>query len=156
MTDLVPAGFTVPRTLAAEGFRLEPLGEQHNTSDLLAWTSSIDHIHATPGWTGTWPPGEGMSPEQNLADLRRHAADFEARRSFAYTVLESPGDAVVGCVYIHPDRTDPSVTKVSSWVRADRAELDAVLYRTVSDWLAAEWPLGEIRYAPRPSAPERP
>lgn len=48
MTDLVPADFTVPRTLTAEGFRLEPLGEQHNASDLAAWTSSIDHIHATP------------------------------------------------------------------------------------------------------------
>ncbi|AUY52900.1 N-acetyltransferase [Streptomyces sp. CB01881] len=149
MTDLVPADFAVPRTLTAEGFRLEPLGGQHNASDLAAWSSSIDHIHATPGWTGSWPPAEGMTPEQNLADLRRHAADFERRSGFTYTVLETPGDAVVGCVYIHPDREDPAVAKVSSWVRADRAELDAVLHRTVSAWLAEDWPLGEVRYAAR-------
>ncbi|MFI9328524.1 N-acetyltransferase [Kitasatospora sp. NPDC052868] len=151
MTDhpLVPADFTVPRELVAEGFRLEPLGEQHNTSDLLAWTSSIDHIHATPGWTGTWPPGEGMSPERNLADLRRHAADFENRRGFTYTVLEPAVDEVIGCVYIYPDREEPSVVKVSSWVRADRAHLDAPLYRAVAGWLAEAWPLGEVRYTPR-------
>ncbi|MBP0448866.1 N-acetyltransferase [Kitasatospora sp. RG8] len=149
MTDLVPADFAVPRTLTAEGFRLEPLGEQHNASDLAAWSSSIEHIHATPGWTGSWPPAEGMTPEQNLADLRRHAADFERRSGFTYTVLEAPGDAVVGCVYIYPDREDPAVARVSSWVRADRAELDAVLHRTVSAWLAEDWPLGEVRYAAR-------
>ncbi|MFE2722417.1 N-acetyltransferase [Kitasatospora sp. NPDC059327] len=146
---LVPADFAVPRALAAEGFRLEPLGERHNASDLAAWTSSVDHIHATPGWTGSWPPAEGMTPEQNLADLRRHAADFEHRRAFTYTVLESPGDAVVGCVYIHPDREDPATTRVSSWVRADRAELDAPLYRAVAAWLAADWPLRTVRHSPR-------
>ncbi|MFD0277654.1 GNAT family N-acetyltransferase [Kitasatospora sp. NPDC127111] len=148
-TELVPADFTVPRTLTAEGFRLEPLGEQHNASDLAAWTSSIDHIRATAGFTGGWPPAGGMTPEQNLADLRRHADDFGHRRGFAYTVLETSGEAVVGCVYICPDRDDPSVIAVSSWVRADRAELDAVLYRTVSGWLAEAWPFGEVRYHPR-------
>ncbi|MFF2040409.1 GNAT family N-acetyltransferase [Kitasatospora sp. NPDC058170] len=146
---LVPADFTVPRELVAEGFRLEPLGEQHNTSDLLAWTSSIDHIHATPGWTGTWPPGEGMSPEQNRADLRRHAADFEHRRGFTYTVLDPSDGEVIGCVYIYPDSEHPSATKVSSWVRADRAHLDAPLYRAVAGWLAEAWPLREVRYTPR-------
>lgn len=90
-----------------------------------------------------------MTPEQNLADLRRHAADFEKRFGFTYTVLETPGDAVIGCVYIYPDREEPSVTKVSSWVRADRAHLDAVLHRTVSAWLAEAWPLREVRCFPR-------
>ncbi|MFC5884404.1 N-acetyltransferase [Kitasatospora sp. CM 4170] len=151
MTDhpLVPADFAVPRTLVAEGFRLEPLGEQHNESDHAAWTSSIEYIRADAGFTGGWPPAGGMTPEQNLADLRRHAADFEQRRGFTYTVLEPDADVVVGCVYIYPDRADPSVTKVCSWVRADRAELDAVLRRTVSAWLAESWPLREVRYSPR-------
>ncbi|MFF7455562.1 N-acetyltransferase [Kitasatospora sp. NPDC008115] len=152
MTDhpLVPAAFTVPRTLIAEGFRLEPLGEQHNEADHVAWSASIGHIRATPGWEhGHWPPVEGMSPERNLADLRRHAADFEARRGFTYTVRETPGDAVVGCVYLYPDDERPGGARVSSWVRADRAVLDAAVYRAVRAWLAADWPLAEVRYAPR-------
>ncbi|WP_030243358.1 GNAT family N-acetyltransferase [Streptomyces sp. NRRL S-350] len=151
MTDpLVPADFAVPRELLAPEFRLEPLGEQHNASDHAAWSSSIEHIRATPGFVGrTWPPAEGMPPEQNLADLRRHAADFAARTGFTYTVLEPAGDEVIGCVYIHPDREDPSAVSVSSWVRADRAHLDAPLYRAVSAWLAADWPLGPVRYSER-------
>ncbi|MGW2375278.1 N-acetyltransferase [Kitasatospora sp. NPDC001683] len=150
MTDLVPADFTVPRELLAPEFRLEPLGEQHNASDLAAWTSSIQHIRATPGWAGrSWPPADGMPLERNLDDLRRHAADFEARRGFTYTVLEPDRDEVIGCVYVHPDREDPSVVSVSSWVRADRAELDAPLYRAVSAWLTGHWPLGRFVYAER-------
>ncbi|MEV7025215.1 N-acetyltransferase [Kitasatospora sp. NPDC093558] len=150
INPLVPAEFTVPRTLLAQDFRLEPLGEQHNASDHAAWTSSIEHIRATPGWAGrSWPPSGGMPPEQNLADLRRHAADFANRTGFAYTVLEPGRDEVIGCVYICRDRTDPSVASVSSWVRADRAELDAPLHHAVSTWLATVWPLGEVRYAPR-------
>lgn len=57
---LVPADFTVPRELLAPEFRLEPLGEQHNDSDLAAWTSSIEHIRATPASsaaTGRPSPG---------------------------------------------------------------------------------------------------
>ncbi|MGA5817891.1 N-acetyltransferase [Kitasatospora sp. NPDC094028] len=147
---LVPAEFTVPRELLAPGFRLEPLGEQHNASDLAAWTSSIDHIRATPGWAGRdWPPVGGMTPERNLADLSRHAADFAARTGFTYTVLEPDRDEVIGCVYICPDREDRSVVSVSSWVRADRAELDAPLHRAVSAWLTGHWPLGAFRYAAR-------
>lgn len=150
MTELVPADFTVPRELLAPEFRLEPLGEQHNASDHAAWTGSIAHISATPGWAGRgWPPADGMTPEDNLADLRRHAADFEARRGFTYTVLEPDRDEVIGCLYIYPDREDPSAVSVSSWVRADRAELDAPLYRAVSAWLTDHWPLGRFRYSER-------
>lgn len=146
---LVPADFVVPRTLLAEGFRLEPLGEQHNTADLAAWSGSVAHIRATPGWgAGDWPPVEGMTPEQNAADLRRHAADFERRTGFTYTVRATPGDEVVGCVYVYPHREEPGAVRVSSWVRADRAELDAPLYHAVSAWLA-DWPLADIRYAAR-------
>jgi hypothetical protein len=38
---------------------------------------------------------------------------------------------------------------VSSWVRADRASLDAALYEAVSAWLAAAWPFRAVSYAPR-------
>jgi hypothetical protein len=72
----VPDDFAVPRELVTGDFRLEPLGPQHNAGDYEAWTSSIDHIRATPGFgDGTWPNPE-MTLEENLADLRRHAEDF--------------------------------------------------------------------------------
>lgn len=145
---LVPDDFVVPRELVAERFRLEPLGARHNERDHAAWTGSIDHIRATPGFeAGSWPPVEGMSSDDNLADLRRHADDFENRTGFTYSVLS--GDEVVGCVYIYPARDNPDAAQVRSWVRADHAALDAPLYEAVSRWLATDWPIARVRYAPR-------
>jgi hypothetical protein len=39
---------------------------------------------------------------------------------------------------------------VRSWVRADRADLDTELWRTVTDWLEREWPFSQVAYAARP------
>ena len=144
----VPGDFPVPGELVTAEFRLEPLGPQHNDADYEAWTSSMAHIRATPGFVGrSWPTE--MTPEENLGDLRRHAEDFAGRTGFTYTVLD-PGGRVVGCVYIYPTKDHAAgVAKVESWVRADRAELDVPLHDAVSAWLAGAWPFAEVRYAPR-------
>jgi hypothetical protein len=144
----VPADFVVPLRLEAPQFMLEPLGPEHNRSDYSAWSSSLEHIHATPGWAeSSWP--HEMTVEENHADLQRHADDFDHRSGFTYTVLEPGGDNVVGCVYIYPAPDGAHDARVSSWVRASRAELDQPLWRAVSDWLAAEWPFEKVDYAPR-------
>ena len=143
----VPADFVVPTELITPQFRLEPLGPEHNAADYAAWTSSIDHIRATPGFQGSWPPVGGMSPEANLGDLQRHADDFAHRRGFTYTVLES-GD-VIGCVYIYPSRKDERVTDVRSWVSAGHSELDVPLYEAVATWLATLWPFETIDFRSR-------
>jgi hypothetical protein len=147
----VPSGFVVPLALATERFRLEPLGPQHNDSDYDAWSSSVEHIHVTPGWeTSTWPDDRGI--DDNLRDLQRHADDFENRTGFTFTVLDPATGDVVGCLYIYPDKTEPRVARVSSWVRASRAELDVELWRAVRDWLAQDWPFERTAYAERPDA----
>ncbi len=139
--------FTAPLRLDTARFRLEPLGPQHNERDHAAWTSSIAHVRATPGFDEwTWPLADGMPLERNLEDLRRHADDFANRAGFTYSVLE--GDDVIGCVYIYPTRDD-TAARVHSWVRADRADLDRPLYEAVSAWLASDWPFTAIRYAAR-------
>jgi hypothetical protein len=147
--SFVPDEFPVPRTLIDARFRLEPLGPQHNAADHAAWTASIEHIRATPGWVGRdWPPPEGMPAEENLRDLERHAADFVARRGFTYTVLAPDGD-VIGCVYIYPARGSEHDAHVLSWVSAAAAELDAPLHAAVSRWLAEQWPFERLEYAER-------
>ena len=66
------------RGLVAAAFVLEPLGPRHNESDYAAWSSSIAHIQATPGFAGaSWP--HEMSLAENLADLEMHERDFEDR-----------------------------------------------------------------------------
>lgn len=147
--SLVPEGFAVPRQLVTPQFLLEPLGPEHNERDHAAWMGSIEHIRSTPGYPdGSWPPIEGMSLERNLADLRRHADDFERRLGFTYTVLDHADD-VIGCVYIYPDKEGDTDAEIQSWVRSDREELDLTLYQAVSDWLARDWPFTSVRYEQR-------
>lgn len=141
----VPEDFEVPLRLDGPGFCFEPLGPQHNERDYEAWMSSIDHIRATPGFAGrSWPAP--MSLEENRADLVRHAADFEQRAGFTYSILD--GDRVIGCLYIYPSSDPDYDASVRSWVTADRAEIDETVWRMVSDWLDA-WPFSYVEYAAR-------
>jgi hypothetical protein len=142
----VPEEFRPPTRLVAEHFVLEPLGPEHNEDDHEAWSSSIEHIRATPGYPdGRWP--RPMSLEENRADLERHARDFAARSGFTYTVLDPSNGSVIGCVYIYPDTQGEDDAVVLSWVRATRARDDAALRELVSRWLAEAWPFERISYA---------
>jgi hypothetical protein len=146
----VPEGFAVPDGLVCDAFRLVPLGPEHNESDYAAWSSSFDHIHATPGFEEwQWPPREGMPLEQNRAELQQHADDFAARSGFTYTVLAPDRDEVIGCVYIYPGADGAAA--VRSWVRARDAPLDVDLHDAVTRWLAERWPFERVDYAPRSS-----
>jgi hypothetical protein len=147
VTSFVPAAFVVPLALDAPEFRLRPLTPEHNESDFAAWTSSVDHIRATPGWeSSSWP--HPMSLAENRGDLERHERDFAAREGFTYTVLAPDVDEVIGCVYIYPAKEGGGV-QVMSWVRAGDAHLDRPLHDAVSAWLAADWPLDRVTYAER-------
>ncbi len=148
--SFVPPDFVVPTSLETPLFRLEPLGPQHNDADYAAWTSSLGHIHSTPGYADSkWPDGRSLA--DNLRDLERHAGDFDHRRGFTYTVLDPATADVIGCVYIYPDRVRPQLASVQSWVRVSRAELDVPLWQAVSDWLATSWPFADVTYDDRQS-----
>ena len=151
----VPAAWSPPDPLVTAEFRLAPLGAEHNESDHAAWSASIDHIRATPGFqpgdrTDPWP--SPMSSEDNLGDLEMHAREFRDRDAFAYTVL-APGldeDRVIGCVYIDPDDTGEAVAEVRCWVTASHAHLDTVLADALREWLASDsWPFATVRFPAR-------
>jgi hypothetical protein len=148
--ELVPPDFDVPPGLETSEFVLEPLGPEHNEADYAAWTSSLEHIAATPGFRdGSWP--REMTPDENRADLQRHADDFRNRTGFTYTVLDPTGRDVIGCVYIYPLRDGDSEgdASVLSWVRESHAHLDTPLWRAVGEWLESDWPFAGVQYAPR-------
>ena len=118
--DFVPVDFDPPTSHATNQFRLEPLGPQHNEADHAAWMSSIEHIRSTPGYPdGQWPPLNGMTLEENLSDLRRHADDFTRGAGYTFTVLDPTDNDVIGCVYLYPSASADSDVTVQSWVRAD-------------------------------------
>jgi hypothetical protein len=136
--SFVPADFDPPKRFRAGDFRLEPLGPEHNERDYAAWTSSIEHIRNSPGFPdGRWP--REMSLDENLADLERHARDFEQRTGFTYTVLDPSSRAVIGCLYIYPSKLPDHDADVRMWVRASHAELDQPLWQAVWEWLQRDW-----------------
>lgn len=159
--DRFPPPPTDPR------FALEPLGPQHNERDHVAWMSSIEHIHATPGFSraqlgdDSWPVA--MTLDQNLDDLQRHADEFAAGQAYVFSVIDPSTDDVIGCVYIDPDTdldtdTDDDPTAdvpdatamVTSWVRVDRAELDEPLAAAVAAWLHRAGVFRSVRWPGRP------
>lgn len=148
MADFVPEHFEPPLELAEDEVVLEPLGPEHNERDYAAWTSSMEHIRATPGlddWS--WP--QEMTLEENLADLEMHARHFASREGFTYSVLDPRTRDVIGCVYIYPSKDGVHDARVRSWVRASRAELDSRLRSIVSDWITSDaWPFTSVLYAP--------
>jgi hypothetical protein len=148
--NFVPDDAVIPLGLVTEQFRLEPLGPHHNDADRAAWMSSIPHIQATPGFIGhDWPPDDGMSAEANERDLVGHAADFEARRGFTYTVLDPGSGDTIGCIYLYPPKREGYDVAVLSWVTAAHAELDAPLAGTILEWLERDWPFTRPDAAPR-------
>ena len=146
----VPADFAVPGGLTAGELRLEPLAPAQRRG-----LRRMDGQHRPhPGDPGIrrdgWP--HEMSLAENLRDLERHAQDFAGRRGFTYTVLSTATGEVIGCVYIYPPPGENQGRRsavVRSWVRADQAALDPVLYHAVRDWLERDWPFDSIEYAPR-------
>jgi hypothetical protein len=148
----VPTDFSPPRPPSGDGFSLIPLRVELNEGDLAAWSSSVDHIHATPGFSGHPWPDEPMTLERNAGDLREHEIDFAQGRGFTYSVVRPTDNEVIGCVYIYPSTKEDVEADVRSWVRATHADLDAPLYRTVTDWLRADWPFRSFDYAPRETA----
>jgi hypothetical protein len=135
--DFVPAAFSVPTTFSGSGFRMEPLGPQHNARDHVAWMSSIEHIRTAPAFAeASWP--RAMSLEQNLADLEGHARDFEKRTGFTYAILDS--DEVIGCVYIYPSQAPDHDADMKWWVTESRSEMETVVGPALATWLDTEWP----------------
>jgi hypothetical protein len=152
VAEFVPTDFDVPLGLETSEFVLEPLGPEHNELDYDAWTSSMEHIAATPGYAdGSWP--REMTRDENRSDLQRHADDFRIRKGFTYTVLDPASRDVIGCVYIYPLRDSDSDNDndacTHSWVRESHAYLDTPLWQAVSEWLESDWPFASVEYAPR-------
>lgn len=144
---LVPADFEVPAPPDHPRFRFEVLGPEHNEADLDAWSTSIDHIHATPGFRPDGWPQRRYTLAENLTDLERHRDHHERRYDFAWTVLDpTQPKVVIGCAYLKPEPSGEADAEARSWVRADRAHLDPELRAHLAPWFTNAWPIS-VRYA---------
>ncbi len=88
-----------------------------------------------------------MTLVENRKDLVDHASDFEKRSGFTYSILD--GDEVIGCIYIYPSSATGEGARVRSWVTESRSDMDAVVWRSLSEWIETSWPFQNSLYATR-------
>ena len=140
----VPGDFQVPERLETERFVLRMLTIDDVEADFEA-------INARVLPDGTPDPWSETTFEQNRVDLAWHQAEFQARRSFAYTVVAPDESSVLGCVYLYP-HAEPSIdARVLLWVRREAWErgLDERLEHAVREWLEREWPFRRVVFPGR-------
>lgn len=143
----VPENFVVPPSLETKDFRLRMLSVDDVEKDYEAVMETQERFHSM----GSSWPREGFTIEENLADLDQHQQEFLNRKAFAYTVVSLEESRVLGCVYINPTESDDVDARVHMWVRESEYDkgLDAVLFKTVKDWIDSSWPFAAVIYPGR-------
>ncbi len=156
-----PADAPVPAGLQTDEFLLRMLCASDAALDYDAVISSREQLLLKSG--GDWPR-EGFTLEENLADLHRHERDFQERRGFTYTVMNTPETECLGCVYLYPlsdllqrakasqerlARVGDYEARVWFWVRTSRLadHLDARLLAALRRWLAEEWAFARVVFS---------
>lgn len=147
VTPFVPKEFSVPQGFGTEEFHLRMLSVNDVVKDFDAVMSSVEHCKTI--WGGNWP--EGLTLEQNLVDLGWHQKEFQTRRSFAYTVVNSKETMVLGCVYILPTTKKGFDAEVYLWIRQSHLAcgMEIRLFEAVKQWLMSAWPFKSISYPGR-------
>jgi len=144
----IPDNFKIPTHLSNEQFHFEVLDPAFCVLDYEAVMSSKERLHHVFSQDDNWPE-EDMSFESNRNDLIMHAADFNARKAFAYAVLNLEKDAYIGCVYINPTEQENYDCEVYLWVKDSELLLDKFLFQSVENWLQEEWPFRRRAYPGR-------
>lgn len=149
-TSFIPSEYSVPAELVTERFSLRMLTVDDVVKDYDAVMNSRARLRGVFGPSTTWP-ADTLSLKQNLIDLGWHQKEFQRRTSFAYTVVSLDERQVLGCVYICPTRKREFDAVVFLWVRNSEYDkgLDPILFDTVKDWIAAEWPFSKVAYPGR-------
>ena len=153
---LVPSSFVPPEFASLDGFTLEVLGPRHAQADFLAVSSSKEHIRHVFGPENGWPDA-GITFEQNLADLARHADEFERRDAFAYALLTSP-TAYLGCFYIKPVKSRSARDRRKAlfdaqaffWLASGQHALsESEVHSALASWLNGQWPFRAVAWPGR-------
>ena len=137
----IPADFNVPLRWENPDFILKKLTTADVEEDYEAVMSSRENLRKIFSAEDDWPREE-MTLQENFDDLKGHQEDFDQRRGFTYTVVNTTEDSCLGCVYIYPWKGDQYDTQVYFWVRdsAKASGLETQLEQFLQQWLAESWP----------------
>jgi len=145
----------VPTELRHDSFFATPLTCAHAALDYAAYMASPDVIRVHSD--GRWPVDDFTLAEDER-QIAQHERDHEARRAFAFVLLDPAATEALGCVYLNPlhpylqrvgaaesdlaEYRTPSAM-VTFWVRQDRQDggLPRALVDALVGWLRDDWPL---------------
>ena len=146
----VPVDFKVPETLENQYFRVRMLTVNDVVKDYDAVMTSLDHLKGVFGPDSKWPSRD-LTFEQDLIDLGWHQKEFQRRSSFAYTVVSLDESEVIGCLYIFPTTKGDYDAEITMWVRTSVLDqgLDSILFNTIKEWVAKDWPFKKVAYPGR-------
>ncbi len=150
-TAWLPEGWEHPqRVEVCEGFHLRPIRADDVELDMPAVMGSRARLWSIYGQAWGWPP-EGMTADQDRADLQHHEDEMRAHESFNYALFDDQETELVGCVYLDPAQKPGADADISWWVREEYvgSVVEASLDDLVPRWVAREWPLRAPRYVGR-------
>ena len=154
---MIPDTFDPPRTQDLGAFKLAVLAPCFAEQDFQAVRASADKLGNVFGPGNGWPAAD-MTFAENLADLTRHAREFDERVAFAYALLSPSGDQYVGCLYIKPIKSRREHDHRKALFQAQAFLWLNVMQDTVSDesaltsiqtWVSTTWPLANIAWPGR-------
>ena len=144
-------GFVHPQTVQlATGEHLRPIAADDVDIDYPAVMGSRERLWHKYGEAWGWPP-EGMTLEQDRADLAHHEREIAAGLSLDHAVLDAEESELLGCVYLDPpDAGEDADAVVSWWVVDGRvgSALERELERFLPEWVTSAWPFRRIAFRP--------
>lgn len=148
----IPDHFAPPTSATFQGLSLSVLSPEFADQDFAAVTASADSIRHVFGPDNDWPAAD-MTYDENLADLARHAREFEERSAFAYAVFDERCARYLGCLYLKPikskmgrdSRQELFVAQAFLWFSSRHQDIDREsTYAAIASWIADSWPIGKV------------
>lgn len=121
-----------PRSFNLGEFHFSVLGPDCVDEDFRAVTSSEALLTGLFG--SDWP--KGLTWNRNLADLQRHAREFDENVAFAW-VVRNPTGGYLGCVYLQPEWHVRFPRTVYLWLQVSESSAERVadLVQRLKRWM---------------------
>lgn len=156
----------IPEYFEHEGFCFEVLHPKHVELDYQALMKSVDFLRR---WSNSPWPEDHFSVEDNLIDLEWHYAEFMEKIAFTYTILDQLKTNCLGCVYIRPVTSIPSLSPeekakldpfqffISYWVITEirNMQLEYEIFNGIRDWLQRDWKFQSVLFVSNSQIPEQ-
>lgn len=142
-------GFRVPRRWQGEHSLLVPAAPRWVELDYGAVMASRRKLRNLFRRADTWPPAD-LTLEGDRADLAWHEQEFEARRSFAYLLLNNDASRCLGCLYLYPTASRDHDAEAYLWTHINMSTAQANrIENEVIHWVTHQWPFVAVAWPGR-------